>query len=200
MLELQAGHGTLLSSFITPVMNSRRDEFGGSLENRLRFPLAIFAAVRAAWPDAKPMAIRISADDWVGDAGVTSAEAVKIARAFKAAGADLIDVSAGETTPEGRPVSGRMFQTPFADQVRNEAKMPTLTVGNITDADQVNSILMAGRADLVALGRPHLADPVWTMRAAAQAGYEEQFVPSPYRPGQAQALRAARQLAEHGRA
>ncbi|HKX79249.1 MAG TPA: bifunctional salicylyl-CoA 5-hydroxylase/oxidoreductase [Novosphingobium sp.] len=200
MLELQAGHGNLLSSFITPVMNARGDAFGGSLDNRLRFPLAVVQAVRAAWPRAKPLAVRISANDWVGEAGVTPVEAVEIARRLKAAGVDLIDVSAGETAPEARPVFGRMFQTPFADRIRNEADIPTMAVGNITDADQANSILTAGRADLVALGRPHLADPVWTLRAAAQAGHDGLFVPPPYQPGQQQALRAARQQAELGRA
>lgn len=193
MVELQAGHGNLLSSFITPVMNTRDDAFGGSLDNRLRFPLAVVAAVRAAWPEDKPLAVRISANDWVGEAGVTPAEAVEIARRLKAAGVDLIDVSAGETAPEARPVFGRMFQTPFADHIRNEAQIATLAVGNITDADQVNSILAAGRADLVALGRPHLVDPAWTLRAAAQAGHDGQFVPLPYVPGQQQALRGARQ-------
>jgi anthraniloyl-CoA monooxygenase len=193
MLEVQAGHGTLLSSFITPVMNARDDAFGGCLENRLRYPLRVIAAVRDAWPQDKPLAVRISANDWVGEAGVTPAEAVEIARALRAAGVDIVDVSAGETTPDARPVYGRMFQTPFADQIRNEAQVPTIAVGNIADTDQVNSILTAGRADLVALGRTHLFDPVWTLRAAAAAGYEEQAVPAPYRTGQAMALRAARQ-------
>ncbi|WP_404478202.1 bifunctional salicylyl-CoA 5-hydroxylase/oxidoreductase [Novosphingobium sp. BL-52-GroH] len=200
MLEVQAGHGNLLSSFITPVMNLRDDAFGGSLENRLRFPLRVIAAVRDAWPQDKPLAVRISANDWVGDAGVTPAEAVEIARALHAAGVDIIDVSAGETTPEARPVYGRMFQTPFADQIRNEAQVPTIAVGNIADADQVNSILTAGRADLVALGRTHLFDPVWTLRAAASAGYEEQPVPAPYVAGQAMALRVGRQRANGARA
>jgi len=193
MLEVQAGHGNLLSSFITPVMNARDDAFGGGLENRLRFPLRVIAAVRDAWPQDKPLAVRISANDWVGEAGVTPAEAVEIARALREAGVDIVDVSAGETTPEARPVYGRMFQTPFADQIRNEAQVPTIAVGNIADADQINSILTAGRADLVALGRTHLFDPVWTLRAAAAAGYEEQAVPAPYRTGQAMALRAGRQ-------
>ncbi len=200
MLEVQAGHGNLLSSFITPVMNRREDAFGGSLDNRLRFPLAVIAAVRAAWPAPKPLAVRISANDWIGEAGVTPAEAVEIARRLKAQGVDLIDVSAGETAPEARPVFGRMFQTPFADQIRNEAQIATMAVGNITDADQVNSILAAGRADLVALGRPHLADPAWTLRTAAQAGHEAQFVPPAYAPGQQQALRNARQSGELRRA
>lgn len=200
MVEVQAGHGFLLSSFITPVMNRRSDDFGGSLDNRLRWPLEVIAAVREAWPAHKPLAVRLSAHDWVGQAGVTPAEATEIARRLKAIGVDLIDVSAGETAPEARPVYGRMFQTPFADQIRNEAKVPVMAVGNITDADQLNSILMAGRADLVALGRPHLFDPVWTLRAAAQAGEDTQFVPPPYRLGQQQAVRIARTQAEPGHA
>ncbi|WCT80150.1 bifunctional salicylyl-CoA 5-hydroxylase/oxidoreductase [Novosphingobium humi] len=194
MIELQAGHGFLLSSFITPVMNHRTDAYGGSLESRLRFPLRVAAAVRAAWPAGKPMAVRISANDWVGAAGVTPAEAVAIAEAFKAVGVDIIDVSAGETAPRARPTYGRMFQTPFADQIRNEAHMPTMAVGNITQPDQINSILMAGRADLVAVGRPHLVDPSWTLRAAAQAGEEGQFVPAPYALGQTQAQQLAGQV------
>lgn len=194
MIELQAGHGFLLSSFITPVMNHRTDAYGGSLENRLRFPLRVAAAMRAAWPAGKPMAVRISANDWVGAAGVTPAEAVAIAEAFKAVGVDIIDVSAGETAPRARPTYGRMFQTPFADQIRNEAHMPTMAVGNITQPDQINSILMAGRADLVAVGRPHLVDPSWTLRAAAQAGEEGQFVPAPYALGQTQARQLAGQV------
>ena len=198
MLEVQAGHGFLLSSFITPVMNKRGDDFGGSLDNRLRWPIEVIAAVRAAWPAHKPLAVRLSANDWVGQAGVTPVEATEIARRLKAVGVDLIDVSAGETAPDAAPVYGRMFQTPFADQIRNEAKVPVVAVGNITDADQVNSILMAGRADLVALGRPHLFDPVWTLRAAAQAGDDTQFVPPPYRIGQQQAVRNAKAQAEAG--
>lgn len=192
MIEVQAGHGFLLSSFITPVMNDRDDAYGGTLSNRLRFPLDVIGAVRAAWPAHKPLAVRISANDWVGDAGITPTQAVEIARALQVIGVDLIDVSAGETAPDARPVYGRMFQTPFADQIRNEAKVPVIAVGNIADADQVNSILMAGRADLVALGRPHLADPVWTLRAAAHAGEESQFVPRPYQLGQQQAIRNAK--------
>ncbi|PEQ13071.1 oxidoreductase [Novosphingobium sp. PC22D] len=200
MLEIQAGHGTLLSSFITPVMNARDDEFGGDLEGRMRFPLMVVDAVRAAWPQDKPLAVRISANDWVGEAGVTPGEAVEIARILKAHAVDLIDVSAGETSPDARPVYGRMFQTPFADRIRNEAGVPTLAVGNIVDADQINSILTAGRADLVAMGRPHLFDPHWTLRAAAAAGYDEQFVPGPYVAGQVQASRAARTGMENARA
>ncbi|KQZ76571.1 salicylyl-CoA 5-hydroxylase [Sphingopyxis sp. Root214] len=200
MLEVHAGHGFLLSSFITPVMNRRRDAFGGTLENRLRFPLRVVEAVRAAWPGDKPLAVRISANDWMGEKGIQPSDAVEIARRLKAAGVDLIDVSAGETAPGARPVYGRMFQTPFADQIRNEAHVPVIAVGNISDADQVNSILMAGRADLVAIGRPHLVDPAWTQRAAAAAGYERQSVYPAYVFGQQQALRTAQQQAEAGRA
>lgn len=193
MIEIQAGHGFLLSSFITPVMNQRTDEFGGTLDNRLRFPLRVVAAVREVWPQDKPIAVRISANDWVGESGITSADAVAIARALREANVDIVDVSAGETAPEARPVYGRMFQTPFADEIRNEAGVPTIAVGNIADADQVNSILTAGRADLVALGRTHLFDPIWTLRAAAAAGHNEQPVPHAYKAGMEMALRAARQ-------
>ncbi|HEY0086648.1 MAG TPA: bifunctional salicylyl-CoA 5-hydroxylase/oxidoreductase [Allosphingosinicella sp.] len=189
MVELHAAHGYLLSSFITPLTNRRSDDYGGSLENRLRFPLEVFRAMRAAWPAEKPMAVRISANDWMGDAGVTPDEAVAIGRAFAEAGADLIDVSAGQTWAESRPVYGRMFQTPFADKVRNEGRVATMAVGNIYEPDQVNSILAAGRADLVALARPHLVDPMWTLRAAAGFDYREQWVPPPYLGGVAQLAR-----------
>jgi anthraniloyl-CoA monooxygenase len=189
LIEIQAGHGFLLSSFLTPVMNHRRDEYGGTLENRLRFPIEIVRAVRAAWGEERALAVRISANDWVGEAGITPREAVLIAAALRDAGADLIDVSAGETAPDARPVYGRMFQAPFSDRIRNEAGCATIAVGNIFEADHVNSILAAGRADLVALGRPHLADPAWTMRAAAQAGYSGQAVPPAYVLGQAQLAR-----------
>lgn len=189
MIEIHAGHGSLLSSFITPVLNHRTDDHGGSLENRMRLPLAVVAAVRMVWPESRPLAVRISANDWVGDEGVTPDEAVQIARMLKSAGADLIDVSAGETSSTARPVYGRMFQTPMADHIRNAAQVPVIAVGNIVDSDQVNSIVTAGRADLVALGRPHLADPVWTMRAAAACDDKGQFVPPPYILGHAQAIR-----------
>jgi anthraniloyl-CoA monooxygenase len=171
MLELHCAHGYLLSAFITPVLNKRRDEYGGSLENRLRYPLEVCRMLRAVWPEPKPLAVRISANDWVGDAGVTPAEAVLIAKAFADAGADIIDVSAGQTTPDAEPIYGRMFQTPFADQIRNEAGIPTMAVGNIYEIDHVNSIIAAGRADLCCLARPHLVDRYWTLRAAAQQAY-----------------------------
>ncbi|KQS04943.1 salicylyl-CoA 5-hydroxylase [Sphingomonas sp. Leaf357] len=201
MVELHAAHGYLLSSFITPLMNRRTDEYGGSLENRLRFPLEVFVAMRAAWPAERPMSVRISANDWSGDDGVTPGEAVAIGRAFADAGADLIDVSAGQTWADAKPVYGRMFQTPFADRVRNEAKVATMAVGNIFEPDHVNSILAAGRADLVALARPHLIDPMWTLRAAAGAGHANIFVPPPYLGGQAQITRNLARTAEmEGRA
>jgi anthraniloyl-CoA monooxygenase len=189
MVELHAAHGYLLSSFITPLTNRRSDDYGGSLANRLRFPLEVFQAMRAAWPADKPMSVRISANDWMGEAGVTPDEAVEIARAFAEAGADLIDVSAGQTWAESRPVYGRMFQTPFSDQVRNEGHVATIAVGNIYEPDHVNSILAAGRADLVALARPHLVDPMWTLRAAAQLDYRGVAVPKPYLGGMAQLAR-----------
>jgi anthraniloyl-CoA monooxygenase len=180
LIEIQAGHGTLLSSFITPVLNLRTDDYGGSLENRLRLPLAVIAAIRAALPDSMPLSVRLSAHDWVGEAGVTPDQAVLIASAMKDAGADLIDVSSGETASEGKPVYGRMFQTPFADAIRNTAHVPTMAVGNIYEADHVNSILAAGRADLVALGRPHLANPMWTLHEAVRAGYAGVQAPEAY--------------------
>ena len=189
MVELHAAHGYLLSSFISPLSNRRTDEYGGSLENRMRFPLEVFSAVRAAWPSRKPMSVRISATDWAGEAGVTPEAAVAIARLFREAGADIIDVSAGQTSTEAKPVYGRMFQTPLSDRIRNEAGLATMAVGNITDADQVNSILMAGRADLVCLARPHLTDPYWTLHAAIQLEDEATEWPLPYLRGRDQARR-----------
>ncbi|KRW93717.1 bifunctional salicylyl-CoA 5-hydroxylase/oxidoreductase [Paracoccus sp. MKU1] len=189
MVELHAAHGYLISSFISPLSNRREDEYGGSLENRMRYPLEVFRAMRDAWPAEKPMSVRISANDWVGDEGVTPEEAVEIARRFAAAGADIIDVSAGQTSTGARPIYGRMFQTPFSDRIRNEAGLATMAVGNITEADQVNGILLAGRADLVCLARPHLADPYWTLHAAVEAGDEAAAWPLPYLAGRDQALR-----------
>ena len=188
MVELHCAHGYLLSSFLTPVSNRRTDAYGGSLENRLRFPLEVFRAMRAAWPDDRPMSVRLSATDWVEE-GLTPEEAVAIARAFAEAGCDLVDVSAGQTTPEARPVYGRMFQTPFSDRIRNEAGVATMAVGNIYEPDHVNGILAAGRADLCALARPHLADPNWTLRAAAELGWRGQAPPVQYRQGFAQLAR-----------
>ena len=196
MLEIHFAHGYLLSNFISPLTNIRDDAYGGSLENRMRFPLEVFDAVRAVWPQAKPISVRLSATDWVADRGLTAADSVAIARMLKAQGCDLVDVSAGQTTTEARPVYGRMFQVPFADQIRQEAGIATIAVGNITTADQVNTIVASGRADLVALARPHLADPYFTLRAATQYGYRAQAWPKQYQPGQEQAYLLAERAAE----
>jgi anthraniloyl-CoA monooxygenase len=193
MLEIHAAHGYLLSSFITPLTNRRTDEYGGSLENRMRYPLEIFHAVREAWPLHKPISMRISANDWVGIEGVTPADAVEIARMLSAAGVDICDVSAGQTSILAKPVYGRMFQTPFSDRIRNETGMATMAVGNIYEPDHVNSILMAGRADLVCLARPHLADPYWTLHAAVTLGDRGVKWPDPYLPGRDQIYRLAAQ-------
>ncbi len=196
MIELHAAHGYLISSFISPVSNQRDDEYGGSLENLLRYPLEVFTAMRDVWPAEKPMSVRISANDWVGEDGVTPQEAVEIAKAFRAAGADIIDVSAGQTSVDAKPVYGRMFQTPFSDRIRNEAGIPTMAVGNIYEADHANSILIAGRADLVAVGRPHLADPYWLHHEAARIGDRHATWPKPYEAGRDQAWRLADREAE----
>ena len=194
MVELHAAHGYLISSFISPLSNIRSDDYGGSLENRLRYPLEVFAAMRAVWPAEKPMSVRISATDWTGDNGVDGSEAVEIAEAFRNSGVDIVDVSAGQTSIEARPVYGRMFQTPFSDRIRNERNIPTMAVGNIYEPDHVNSILMAGRADLVCLARPHLANPYWTLHAAAALGDDAATWPDPYLPGRDQLQR----LSERG--
>jgi anthraniloyl-CoA monooxygenase len=196
MVELHAAHGYLLSSFLTPLQNRRTDEYGGSLENRLRYPLEVFRAMREAWPKERPMSVRISATDWAGDEGVTPDEAVLIGEAFAREGADLIDVSAGQTWTGAQPVYGRMFQTPFSDKLRNEGRLATMAVGNIYEPDHANSILAAGRADLVALARPHLIDPFWTLRAAAALDYRDVHVPPQYLNGQAQLARNLRREAE----
>ncbi len=169
-LELHCAHGYLLSAYICPLTNYRGDEYGGSLENRCRYPLEVFRAVRAVWPAHKPMSVRISAHDWA-PGGNTPDDAVRIAQFFKDAGADMIDVSSGQTTREAKPVYGRLYQTPFSDRIRNEVGIATIAVGAIYEPDHVNSIIAAGRADLCAVGRPHLADPYWTLHAAAQLGY-----------------------------
>jgi anthraniloyl-CoA monooxygenase len=184
-LELHCAHGYLLSSFICPLTNCRTDEYGGPLENRCRYPLEVFRAMREVWPAHKPMSVRISAHDWA-PGGNTPDDAVKIAQMFKAAGADLIDVSSGQTTRLAKPVYGRMYQTPFADRIRNEVGIATMAVGAIFEPDHVNSIIAAGRADLCALARPHLADPYWTLHAAAQLGYTEMPWPKQYLNGKAQ--------------
>lgn len=196
MVELHAAHGYLISSFISPLSNQRDDEYGGSLENRMRYPLEVFKAMRDAWPEEKPMSVRISANDWVEENGVTPEEAVEIARMFHETGADIIDVSAGQTSKQAKPVYGRMFQTPFSDRIRNDGGIKTMAVGNIYEADHVNSILMAGRADLVCLARPHLADPYWTLHAGAAIGDRHADWPLPYGPGRDQAWRLADRAAE----
>jgi anthraniloyl-CoA monooxygenase len=190
MVELHCAHGYLLASFLSPLTNHRTDEFGGSLETRLRFPLEVFEAMREAWPAHKPMSVRLSATDWK-EGGITGEDAVEIARAFARAGTDLVDVSTGQTVPDAAPIFGRMFQTSFADQIRNEAHVATMAVGAITTADQANTILAAGRADLVALGRPHLANPSFTLAAAADYGFDTLFTPPQYHAGRDQAIRNA---------
>src|SRR5438105_9290797 len=197
-LELHCAHGYLLSAFICPLTNRRTDEYGGSLENRCRFPLEVFRALREAWPAERPMSVRISAHDWA-PGGNTPEDAVTIARLFKEAGADLIDVSSGQTTRAAQPVYGRMYQTPFADRIRNDVGIATMAVGAIFEPDHVNSIIMAGRADLCALARPHLADPYWTLHAAAALGYTDMPWPVQYLTGKAQLernLARAAQLAQ----
>jgi anthraniloyl-CoA monooxygenase len=184
-LELHCAHGYLLSGFISPLTNQRTDEYGGSLENRLRYPLEVFRAMRAAWPPGLPMSVRISAHDWV-EGGITPDDAVAIARAFRDAGADMIDCSSGQVSRQQQPVYGRMYQTPFADRIRNEAGIPTIAVGAISEADHVNSIIAAGRADLCAIARPHLATPSWTLIEAAKIGYTGLAWPRQYRSAKTQ--------------
>lgn len=184
-LELHCAHGYLLSGFISPLTNHRGDDYGGTLANRLRYPLEVFAAMRAVWPEDRPMSVRISAHDWV-EGGITPADAVEIARAFKAAGADMIDCSSGQVSKQQQPVYGRMYQTPFADRIRQEAGIPTIAVGAISEADHVNSIIAAGRADLCAIARPHLANPAWTLTEAAKIGFTGVDWPKPYRAGKRQ--------------
>jgi len=191
LLELHCAHGYLLSAFISPLTNQRCDAYGGSLENRMRFPLEIYHAVRAVWAPTRPISVRISANDWVGAEGITPEDAVEIACLLRDAGVDIINVSAGQTSTRARPVYGRMFQTPFSDRIRNETGIATMAVGNIYEPDHVNSILMAGRADLCCLARPHLADPYWTLHAAAQLGYRGETWPKPYLQGRDQLHRLA---------
>jgi anthraniloyl-CoA monooxygenase len=190
MVEMHAAHGYLLACFISPLTNLRTDEYGGTLEARMRFPLEVFRAMRAAWPDEKPMSVRISATDWA-DGGLTGDEAVEVARLFAQAACDLIDVSTGQTVADSQPVFGRMYQTPFSDQIRNEAGLATMCVGAITTADQVNTILAAGRADLVALARPHLVDPYFTMKAAGWYDAQAIHCPPQYLAGKEQLFRNA---------
>ncbi len=190
MLEIHMAHGYLLASFISPLTNRRADAYGGPIENRLRFPLELFRACRAAWPAHKPMSVRVSASDW-HPGGLTEADLTKMAHLFKEAGVDLMDVSSGQTVPEQKPVYGRMYQTPFADQIRHEVGIATMAVGAITTPDQVNTILLQGRADLVALARPHLSNPYFTLQAAAHYQYRPHQWPDQYLSGKAQAFREA---------
>ena len=185
MLEVHMAHGYLLASFLSPLTNRRTDAWGGSLENRSRYPLEVLAAVRTAWPD-RPLSVRLSSSDWA-PGGLGEDELIAIGRAMKAAGADLLDLSSGQTVPWQKPVYGRMWQTPFSDLVRNVVGIPTIAVGNIYEADHANTIVAAGRADLCALARPHLADPAWTLRAAAEQQWDGQWWPRQY-------LTARRQL------
>jgi anthraniloyl-CoA monooxygenase len=184
-LEFHCAHGYLMSSFISPLTNQRTDEYGGCLENRCRYPLEVFAAMRAEWPQDLPMSVRISAHDWV-PGGLTPEDAAEVARLFKQAGADVIDCSSGQVSKAEKPVYGRMFQVPFADKIRNEVCIPTIAVGNIFDGDHVNTIIAAGRADLCAVARPHLADPAWTLHEAAKQGFTEITWPKQYLSGKEQ--------------
>jgi anthraniloyl-CoA monooxygenase len=195
MLELHMAHGYLLASFLSPLTNRRDDEFGGDIHGRLRFPLEVLRAVRAQWPQEKPLSVRISATDWA-EGGLSDSDLLVIARALRDAGVDLIDVSTGQTVPWQKPVYGRMWQTPFADQVRNEIGIATLAVGNIFEPDHVNSIIASGRADLCALARPHLANPAWTLEAAARLGYAGQWWPDQYLSGRQQLERNLQRAAQ----
>ena len=190
MLELHCAHGYLLASFLSPLTNTRTDEYGGSVEKRLRFPLEVFDALREIWPEDKPMSVRLSATDWA-DGGISEADVAAIARAFAAHGCDLIDVSTGQTVADAAPIYGRMFQVPFSDMIRNETGVATMCVGSITSADQINTILAAGRADLVALARPHLVDPGFATRAAAEYGVTDLSCPVQYEYGRDALIRSA---------
>ncbi len=195
LVEFHAAHGYLMSSFISPLTNQRSDEYGGSIANRCRYPLEVFQAMRAVWPAEKPMSVRISAHDWV-PGGTTPEDAAEIARLFKDAGADIIHVSSGQVSKDEQPVYGRMFQVPFSDKIRNEVLVPTIAVGNIFEADHVNTIIAAGRADLCALARPHLADPAWTLHAAAEQGYFDIAWPKQYVGGKVQLERNLERAAQ----
>jgi anthraniloyl-CoA monooxygenase len=185
MLELHMAHGYLLASFLSPLTNHRTDQYGGSLENRLRFPLGVLQSVRSEWPEDKPLSVRISATDWA-EGGLSGEDLLDMVRAFRANGIDLVDVSTGQTVPTQQPLYGRMWQTPFADKVRNEIGIATMAVGNIYECDHVNSIIASGRADLCAIARPHLANPAWTLQAAALQGFDAQWWPHQYLSGKTQ--------------
>jgi anthraniloyl-CoA monooxygenase len=196
LLEIHMAHGYLLSSFLSPLTNRRTDSYGGTLENRARFPLEVFAACRAVWPAERPMSARISATDWF-DGGFDSDQSIALARLLARAGCDAVDVSTGQVWPEQQPRYGRSYQTPFADRIRHECGIATIAVGAISSYDDVNTIVLAGRADLCALARPHLYDPQWTLHAAADQGYEVEWVPQyrsgrrPPQTGKADAVRKA---------
>jgi anthraniloyl-CoA monooxygenase len=190
MLEVHMAHGYLLASFISPLTNKRTDEYGGSIENRMRFPLQVFRSCREKFPQHKPMSVRISAADWA-PGGLSGEDLLALTKMLKEAGCDLVDCSTGQTVPQQRPLYGRMFQAPFADWVRNETGIATMTVGAITSADQVNTLLASGKADIVALGRPHLANPYFTLQASAWYQDAGQFWPPQYLPGRDQAYRNA---------
>ena len=195
LVEFHAAHGYLMSSFISPLTNQRTDDYGGDVAARCRYPVEVFTAMRAVWPADKPMSVRISAHDWV-PGGMTPDDAVEVAGIFRDAGADIIHVSSGQVSKAEAPVYGRMFQVPFSDQIRNDANVPTIAVGNIFEADHVNTIIAAGRADLCALARPHLADPAWTLHAAAEQGVRDVFWPKPYQGGKVQLERNLERAAQ----
>ena len=182
MVEIHMAHGYLLSSFISPVTNHRTDGYGGSLEQRMKFPLSVLDAVVEAWPAHKPVSVRISATDWVAD-GLSEADLLAMATLLREHGVDVINVSTGQVTKDEDPVYGRMFQAPFADQVRNELGIATIVAGNITSADQCNTLVAAGRTDIVALGRAMMNEPQFVLNAAAHYGYHEQFWPDQYLSG-----------------
>jgi anthraniloyl-CoA monooxygenase len=181
-LELHFAHGYLVSSFLTPLANQRSDEYGGSLENRMRYPLEVFDAVRAVWPEGKPISVRLSATDWV-EGAFDGDDAVEFAKRLKERGCDIIDVSTGQTTIQAQPDYGRLYQTPYSDRIRNEAGIPTMTVGAVSSIDDIHNILVAGRADLIVMARPHLVDPYWTLNAAIDLGYAAHPFPNQYLSG-----------------
>jgi anthraniloyl-CoA monooxygenase len=182
LIELQAHHGFLLASFLSPLTNTRTDEFGGSIENRMKFPLRVFSEMRKAFPQNKPMSVRLSVTDWAEN-GIIEEDVITLTTAFKNAGADVINISTGNTVPNQQPQTGRMWQTPFSDMVRNSVHVPTITTGSIQDIDQINTILLNGRADLVALGKPLLLDASFVRNAQAYEGFEPNDIPKQYKMG-----------------
>ena len=186
-IELHLAHGYLLSSFLSPLSNTREDEYGGDLAGRMRYPLEVCRAVREAWPDDRPLLVRISATDWLGEDGQTIEESVELAKELQAIGVDAIDVSTAGNVIDSQPVYGRMYQVPYAEQIRHEVGIPVMAVGAILGEDHANTVLAAGRADLVCMARPHLADPYLTARAAAKYGYDEQWWPPQYLAGRPRA-------------